>query len=76
MVASPFSFIMRSDRSGGMVKSPLTFKVGRYWIIERFSLSLSALHSIAVCHDPWGSAEVAGFSLLSELDDGRVVGLR
>ena len=74
MVASPFSFIMRSDRSGGMVESPLTFKAGRYWIIERCSLSLSALHSVAVCYDLCELAEVTSFGLRSELGDGPVAG--
>ena len=76
MVTSPFSFTMRSDRSGGMVESPLTFKAGRYWIIERRSLSLSALHSVAVCYDLCEFVEVTSFSLLSELGDGPVAGLR
>ena len=76
MVTSPFSVIMRSDRSGGMVESPLTFKAGRYWTFERFILSLSALHPTTVNCGLCVLSEMTAFSLISDLDDDRVISLR
>jgi hypothetical protein len=75
VVTSPFSVIMRSDRSGGMVESPLTFKAGRYWTFERFTLSLSELHSTTVSCGLCVLSEMMASTLVSDLDDGRVISL-
>ena len=76
MVTSPFSIILRSDRSGGMVESPLTFKAGRYWNnCERMSQPFGVAFNGSVVTLK-GLLRKMVLDVISELNDVWVIGLR